>query len=311
MDPSVSVIIPTYNAPQYLNRALESVATQTRDGVEVIVVDDGSEEACVSQYRLPEGTRLLRLPHSHGGAAVPRNVGLRAARGRYLALLDHDDVWCPTKLARQVQTLHDHPECAVTYCHVTRVDEHLQAQPRQGTFRAPGADPLGQVLFHRLRLLPSALLFRREALEVCGWFDEDIGCVSDWDFALRLANAVSLHGDATPLVLRGEHGHQMSHGRLAVRRSEVAVMRKTMGWLSQQRPDLLPLARRRFGRALRQLAEEVMADPGEVRQALHLNREARGVWPWHARSYGQLIRLLPARLRPTAAGRDSGSDLCR
>lgn len=103
----VSVIIPVYNGARYLPAAIDSVLSQTRSALEILVVDDGSTDgsaAIARGYRPP--VRVIALPHGpRGGAAVVRNAGVAAARGELLAFLDADDMWAADKLERQVEAL--------------------------------------------------------------------------------------------------------------------------------------------------------------------------------------------------------------
>jgi glycosyltransferase involved in cell wall biosynthesis len=103
--PLVSVIIPTFNRRDSVLRALESVARQTYPTVEVIVADDCSTDGTVEaiaqrQFRMP--VHIVRLPENQGPASA-RNSAITQAGGKYVALLDSDDVWLPSKLARQVE----------------------------------------------------------------------------------------------------------------------------------------------------------------------------------------------------------------
>jgi len=303
--PCVSVIIPAFKSPDYLNQALASVAGQSFTDLEIIVVDDGSGDECVSQYRLPPSARLIRLPRPHGGAAVARNTGLEAARGQYLALLDQDDVWLPEKLERQVAVMTAHPEIGVTYCHFSMVDESLRPLEEQGKFWPPGRDPLRQVLSGRPLMNPSTMLVRREVLDACGLFDVRVFCVSDRDLALRIASKFPLHGDPSPLVLRREHAGQVSRERLSMRKGQAAVMLKTIGWIARERPDLLPLARRRLGRSLRRLAKAYAAQR-DMRPALRLALEAIRAWPWDPQSYGAVLLAFLRRRGRGGASKESG-----
>lgn len=99
--PTVSVIVPAYNAEATLARAIDSVLAQTFDDWELIVVDDGSTDATEAVARSYEPrVTVLRRPHLGPGPA--RNAGVQASRGAWLAWLDADDVWYPTKLERQI-----------------------------------------------------------------------------------------------------------------------------------------------------------------------------------------------------------------
>jgi len=110
----VSVVIPTYNRPDFLREALASVFAQTHKQIEVIVVDDGSTyETGMVLDELADKLRSIRL--SRSGIHAARNTGLEAAKGEFLAFLDHDDLWHPTKLEKHLDFATSHPETALTY----------------------------------------------------------------------------------------------------------------------------------------------------------------------------------------------------
>ena len=117
----VSVVMPMHDAERYLVEAIESVRAQHYPRWELLLVDDGSSDgsgAIAQRYAEaePERIRLLRHPdgRSHG-ASASRNVGLREARGEFIAFLDADDVWLPENLAEQVPRLEAEPEAGVLY----------------------------------------------------------------------------------------------------------------------------------------------------------------------------------------------------
>src|SRR5579859_34609 len=110
MTPLVSVVIPTYNGSQLLFETLQTVFAQTFRDFEVIVVNDGSTDDTPEMLRRFSG-RVRVISQENGGIGVARNRGIAEASGRYVALLDHDDLWMPEKLARQVQFLEEHHEC--------------------------------------------------------------------------------------------------------------------------------------------------------------------------------------------------------
>ncbi len=121
----VSVIIPVYNGAQFLAEAIESVRAQTIRPLEIIVVDDGSEDDSAAVARGFAGARCLRQPHE--GAAAARNRGAADARGEFLAFLDADDLWTPDKLQRQMALMKERPELDVVFGGVEQ-------------FRDPGLD---------------------------------------------------------------------------------------------------------------------------------------------------------------------------
>ena len=123
--PTISVIMPTYNSALFVEASVRSVLAQTRSNLELLLIDDGSTDGTdeVTARLAAEDSRikLLRTP-SNGGAAEARNVGIMAARGRYIAFCDSDDLWNPHKLARQI-ALMERNGWAFTYTAYDKIDE--------------------------------------------------------------------------------------------------------------------------------------------------------------------------------------------
>jgi len=108
--PAVSVIIPAYNAAGFISETLQSVFAQTYRDFEIIVVNDGSPDTAALEAVLrPFADRLVYLPQENRGVSAARNTGIRAARGRYVAFLDSDDLWEPEFLAAQMGMLERDP----------------------------------------------------------------------------------------------------------------------------------------------------------------------------------------------------------
>jgi len=103
-NPTVSVIIPTYNRAHLVGRSIQSVINQTYQDFEIIVVDDGSTdntEDIIKEFQKKD-KRIKHIKHNKNkGGSAARNTGIRAARGEYIAFLDSDDEWMPTKLEKQ------------------------------------------------------------------------------------------------------------------------------------------------------------------------------------------------------------------
>ena len=120
--PLVSVVIPTYNMEQHIAETLNSVQNQTLDSWEAIVVDDCSTDSTpriVNDFvEQDPRIRYFRLPENSNLPAVPRNYGIQQAQGKYVALLDHDDIWSVHKLQRQVQVLEADETIAMVHSHL-------------------------------------------------------------------------------------------------------------------------------------------------------------------------------------------------
>jgi glycosyltransferase involved in cell wall biosynthesis len=183
----VSVVIPAYNAAQYLGEALESCLAQTYPAVETIVVDDGStDETAQVVTRYPQ-VRYFRQPN--GGVSRARNCGVRHANGEFIQFLDADDILLPAKVARCMDIFAAAPETGLVYC----VYERRTADMRERHALQPDwAMPEGLILRELVSKLgpyfvPSCVLVRRAAFDSIGGFDEQMLTSEDWEFYVRLA----------------------------------------------------------------------------------------------------------------------------
>src|SRR5947207_2069934 len=116
--PKVSVIIPAYNRAEFLDTSVGSVLAQTFADLEVVIVDDGSgdETRKVCARLCAQDSRVRYIYQDNKGLPGARNTGIRAGRGEYIALLDSDDFWEPTKLARQLVLAEGDARIGVVYC---------------------------------------------------------------------------------------------------------------------------------------------------------------------------------------------------
>ncbi len=132
--PSVSVIIPAYNAAEYLGEAIRSVWLQGVENVQLIVVNDGSTDATAELLAGP-AARGAEIIHTHNqGVAAARNEGLERATGEYVAFLDADDRWRPNKLRRQLQLLQAEPDIGTVFSNFDRFDTDRRYYPDQFYF---------------------------------------------------------------------------------------------------------------------------------------------------------------------------------
>ncbi len=106
MSDLVSIITPAYNAEKYLKQTIESVLAQDYKNWELLIIDDcshdSSELIAIEYKKLDERIKLISL-EKNSGVAYARNIGIMAAKGRYIAFLDSDDMWCPNKLSKQIE----------------------------------------------------------------------------------------------------------------------------------------------------------------------------------------------------------------
>ena len=296
--PKVSVIIPAYGMPHYLNQAIESVSRQTFTDYELLVVDDGSGDDVTRQYKLPERARLVPLSRHFGEPSGPRNAGFRESVGRYIAFLDQDDVWLPEKLERQVALIEASPEAGLVYCHFTRVDDNLVPLDKQARHHAVGPDPLRQLLDLCIAMSPTTGLVRREVLDDVGGFDESLGGgAEDWDLLIRIATRHSLRDDPTPMALYRIHPGQMTEDRLSMSRGHIRMLEKHLPIFRRDRPDLVGLLRRHLAHRYRQHADALLETKLDRRGAARALFTAMRVWPWRWEIYRRLAAVAFSALR--------------
>ncbi|MGH9370901.1 MAG: glycosyltransferase family 2 protein, partial [Vicinamibacterales bacterium] len=189
--PDVSIVVPAYNTAGYIAGTISSILAQTHTSYEILVVNDGSPDTpALEQALAPFRNRLTYLVQSKNmGLSAARNVAIRAARGRYVALLDSDDSWAPDYLARQLAVMEADPGLAVVYPNALIVGDHPHAgRTFMDVCPSRGEVTFQSVLNQKCSVFVSALI-RRDALVAVGLFDEELRSVEDFELWLRLLAA--------------------------------------------------------------------------------------------------------------------------
>jgi glycosyltransferase involved in cell wall biosynthesis len=204
----ISTLIPTYNRRIHVLRALDSVLAQTVPVDEIVVVDDGSTDGTAEAIHCRYGSRVSVFRQENAGVSAARNRGIREARGEWIAFLDSDDVWFPTKIERQIEALttlgREFGLCFTNNLFAGNPDLTLsvfqetgfQAAPRLGPFE----DPAKRLLAGREPFFTSSLLVRRSLFEELGGFDETLIVGEDSDMVFRLSFRTKFCFVAEPLV---------------------------------------------------------------------------------------------------------------
>ncbi|HXY90902.1 MAG TPA: glycosyltransferase, partial [Acidimicrobiia bacterium] len=199
MAPRVSVIVPAYNPGPYLREAIDSVLAQDLDDWDLVVVDDESEEDLSWVGEIDP--RVTLLPIRHGGLGVARNTGINASASPYVAFLDADDRWKPTKLRRQVAAMAT-TDAPFSYTAFDFIDADGTTT---GAGFAGGVSYL-DMLGGRIGILPSCVLVRRDALHAAGVFHTLMQGYEDFDLFLRLSRL------GTPTFLASVEVEYRVHG---------------------------------------------------------------------------------------------------
>lgn len=218
--PTVSVVIPTYNRAHFLGAAVASVRAQTYPCLEILVVDDGStDDTAQVVAALGEGIRYVRQVNA--GPGVARNTGIQAARGDFVAFLDTDDRWLPEKIARQVAVLQREPDVALVGADMAIEDEHGAVQV-PSNFERRGLKRLFTGLDGRAvpdaprRLLAlnfintSTVLARRQVLLDLRGFDPRLRYGEDLELWLRIAARHGIASLDSVQEIRVEHSSNVT-----------------------------------------------------------------------------------------------------
>jgi len=247
--PLVSVVIPAYNAAATLPDTLDSVLAQTYPHIEIVVVDDGSRDG-TSDVLARYAPRVRGIVQANGGLAAARNAGLAQAQGRFIALLDADDLCEPERIGAQVAFMMERPDVVLTGTEFSCFDDHgvvaerfaRQYYSRLGRaangpaafFAEPVAVDIGPWLpqpaaasadmpvlvgdvYRHLALgnfiHPPTVMFRRELLARAGVFDRSIPNCCDWEWLVRAARVGKFGFVDRPLLRYRKSMAQMSGPR--------------------------------------------------------------------------------------------------
>ena len=191
---TVSVLIPTYNRQAHVVRAVDSVLAQTAPVDEIIVIDDGSTDGTSEAIRRQYGPRVRVLQQENQGVSAARNYGIREARGEWIAFLDSDDFWLPTKIERQVEAL-TALGGGFGLCFTDNIFSG-NSDLRQSMFQENGfscvskfgqlEEPATYILAEREPFYTSSLLVLRALLREPDNFDDAVVMREDTDLIFRL-----------------------------------------------------------------------------------------------------------------------------
>ncbi len=202
--PLVSVVIPVYNRFELLMQASASVLSQDMADFELILVDDGSEKEVSTAAGLgDERVRVVRLKHT-GLPGLVRNRGAEAARGRYLAFLDSDDLWRPEKLLLQSEYFAGHREIKI--CHTRETWERDGRTVSQSSQRHRREGDVFTDALKKCIIGPSTVMMERELFLETGGFREDLEIAEDYEYWLRITAFHRIGYIDTPLTVKRAGG---------------------------------------------------------------------------------------------------------
>ncbi|WP_321853458.1 glycosyltransferase [Burkholderia cenocepacia] len=234
---TVSVIVPFFNQLKYLRQCLESVLTQTFEDIEVLLVNDGSEEDPAELVQALGDPRIKLIVQANAGVAIARNNAIAASSGKFLVFLDADDWLAPTMVEEMSQALIGDNDAGMAYCDIVRVNEQGEVADAHKVAHAR-AELNGNILPSLMLggyFPPVCVMVRASALDTVGGFDKLLGGCCDWDLWIRIvASGFTARFVPRELGYYRLHGQSMSKDSAHMRSTAEATLAKNMAAFPQQ-----------------------------------------------------------------------------
>jgi GT2 family glycosyltransferase len=290
----VSLIIPTFNRPHLLPRAVESARLAGRNiDVEVIVVDDASFDETASVCAALPNIKYVRLERNQGVAGA-RNVGLLESSGDFIAFLDDDDLRVPGSLDHQVSLLLAHPDAGFVAGGVLLADQECIPSGEVAVPQGTSGDLFWKILELQLHLIPGSVVVRKESFLEVGIFNQRLAGIDDWDMWTRIAEVRPVVLDPSPVCIYRVGSPSSGQGSSQMGKHLQFAVNHQVHLLSLRRAQNAPAAQRR---AVRKRTKRRIADTLSWRAAEEL---PRGAIRFAASNFLIALRLSPLwAARPT------------
>ncbi|MBC8432937.1 MAG: glycosyltransferase family 2 protein [Desulfobacterales bacterium] len=245
--PIVSVIIPTYNRAKLLERAVNSVLRQTYKELELIIVNDSSKDETEKAIKKYADDRIKYICHQKNlGGSAARNTGIKAAQGKYIALLDDDDGWFPEKLEKQVKHFAEVSDnVGLVYSGFEVIDMNgIVIQKTYPKFKGN----LYMRLLERSMIGGSSVpLIKRTCFKKVGLFDQSLRSCQDWDMWMRISEHYAFDFIPEILTKMYSHSHQLSSDYSSMIPGRTRMIEKHMK-VFQKHPAILVIHLKRIGK---------------------------------------------------------------
>tara|TARA_Y100001970_G_scaffold1307_1_gene1517 strand:+ start:1017 stop:1844 length:828 start_codon:yes stop_codon:yes gene_type:complete len=223
---NISVIIPTFNRKETLKRAIQSVVMQSYTPYEIIVIDDGSDDG-TKEWLKDNFPNVKYIYQMNSGVSSARNKGIKFARGDWIALLDSDDEWLPSKLKDQANEIELNP--AAKFLHTNEIWIRNGVRVNQMKKHKKYGGYIFEKCLDMCRISPSSVLIKKDIFDEIGMFDETLKVCEDYDLWLRFASKYPVHFLDQPLIKKyGGHSDQLSKVDDGIESYRIRSLKKIM-----------------------------------------------------------------------------------
>jgi glycosyltransferase involved in cell wall biosynthesis len=245
MSSGITVVVPAFNSEKYIDETLCSILNQTLAADEIIVVDDCSTDGTVKRVRhYGKAVTLIALRQNTGGASIPRNIGIDAARSKWVAPLDADDLMLPQKLERQAMMIARFPDISVgfsdfalfgamnprhSHCMIYSYFKRHLLSGANGIHRLPTPYPL-EAMMHENYVGSGALIVQKAAWKSIAGYDESMRSAEDMDFVTRLAERYDFGFVDEVLHKYRVRNDSKSSNKIRCYSHALATLRRYMSW---------------------------------------------------------------------------------
>jgi glycosyltransferase involved in cell wall biosynthesis len=302
-DPLLSIVIPAYNVEEFIRPAVDSALAQDFDSFEVIVVNDGSTDHTVERLQDIDNPRLRIVHQSNSGLSAARNTGILNARGKYIGLLDGDDLWHPQKAARHVECMEQNPSLGITFSYSVYIDDdgHPSGQLLISKVQRP---TLREMIMRNHVGNGSTAVVKRECFDQAGLFDISLFSCEDYEMWVRILQKTQFQCGLVPELLTE---YRVRSGSLTLNYDKfLDNARKVMEIFDTYLENFPPSLRNRALAEIYRITSRKALSAGQLDLAYKFMKEALKHSPSliirDLRAFGTLVliqiqRLLPEGLR--------------
>jgi glycosyltransferase involved in cell wall biosynthesis len=285
MPPTVSINLCCYNSEKYLRETLDSIVNQTYKDWELVIINDGSSdstEGIIKEY-LSKGWPIVYHSQSNKGLGYSRNKAIELSRGDYIAIIDHDDLWMPEKLEKQLVLFNNRPEIGLVYSDgfTCSADGQCKLNSTYYGGRYPRGRVLAQLFMGNV-VICAAMIMRRSVLDHIGLFNPDYNQVEDYDLLLRISEKYDFDYCDEPLITYRLHENNASRD-ISAKQTENEKMLKQLLF---RNPELLQTLGKNV---VRFRLKGIWTDAG---QAYLLHGKWRDAINWYG-AWGATMKVIP------------------